>query len=173
MTIYLDLDETLIHSEFIENHYLVKNDVFEQGEYHKGYITFVRPIAWEFIDFCHELVGRENLFILTAASKDYAEDVIKGIGCFDKFNKIISSRETEDQNAVDEFPILVDDFPRNYEKLRYLGILEKPDQAIRVIPFNSKFYKFLKKDLHHEAEEEEEEQAHFTEIKKKILSFLI
>lgn len=70
--IFLDIDETLIHTCLFDpqqNHIKLQiNDGF-------SYFTVLRPCAKNLIEFSRNLVGKENVYILTTATTDYALEV--------------------------------------------------------------------------------------------------
>jgi hypothetical protein len=138
--IFFDLDETLIHTTYsIPEHEHIQFNL--SGETNQ-YYTIIRPCANELIKYSRNIVGNDNVFILTAAMKDYAliinrrvnfgfnddqifsrEDTIKnyyhlaynGLGCF--------SNET----IADSNNILIDNLPhhQNDLKMKYIGINSK------------------------------------------------
>jgi FMN phosphatase YigB (HAD superfamily) len=70
--IYWDLDETLVHTELREPNQKHIRFALEDGGI---YYTIVRPCAKRLINFARELVGKEKVFILTSATKDYACEI--------------------------------------------------------------------------------------------------
>lgn len=71
--IYFDADETLIYTMINkpdQDHvqFILDGD---STVYH----TIIRPCSHELIRFARELVGKENVHILTTATRDYAESV--------------------------------------------------------------------------------------------------
>jgi hypothetical protein len=94
--IFWDIDETLIHTTI----YDPKQDhvQFSLGDGHV-YHTMIRPCSNELIRFSRELVGKENVHILTTATRDYAEKVneLAGWG-FDP--KDIFAREDQEANRI-------------------------------------------------------------------------
>lgn len=72
--IFWDIDETLIHTEispFGEGY----NDVKFTLEDDEHYYTIIRPCSHSLIAFSRELVGAENVFILTTSTHDYANEI--------------------------------------------------------------------------------------------------
>lgn len=67
--IFWDIDETLIHSEYYDFPQKTFSILLDDGEY----FVAIRPCAQRLIEFSRELVGKENVHILTTARKDYAE----------------------------------------------------------------------------------------------------
>jgi len=68
----LDLDETLIFSDIHEPNQKHIRFALESGGI---YYTIVRPCAKKLIEYARTLVGKENVFILTSATKDYAKEI--------------------------------------------------------------------------------------------------
>lgn len=92
--IFFDLDETLIHSLYNDPNQECIKFSLEDGLYY----TIVRPSAKEVVKFAQELVGVENVYILTAATKDYAIEIVnKGDLGIDEKN--IFSREDTERNV--------------------------------------------------------------------------
>lgn len=142
--IFIDLDQTLIHSYPSYEHTALQKfgekSLYEKGEtYHDGYVTYVRPLAREFVDYCHDMVGIDNVYILTAAKGDYARDVIV------RGDLKIPAKKIHDRDSIsymskefhDGYNILVDDLPYydNYSKLRYLAITNKLEQYINIVEY--------------------------------------
>jgi len=127
--IYFDLDETLIYST--ESVAGVDN-TFPGIEMvtlildHEVYDTFIHPRAQEVIDYANAIVGRDNVFILTTATKDYALQVNEKAGFGIKKENIIARGEWEGKRIdVDpETVVLVDNLPpkHNTSKMEFLGI---------------------------------------------------
>lgn len=133
--IYWDIDETLIHSSIQDpnqNHLeilLADND---------RYYTIVRPCAQRVIDFSRELVGKENVFILTAAATDYVQAINEKAG-WGFPNEQIFAREDQEKysyhgayggtqyvDSPQAHPdnVLIDNLPpkHNESKIAFLGI---------------------------------------------------
>jgi len=69
--IFWDIDETLIHTLMSRPNQEHIQLVFDDHMYY----TIVRPVSNELIKFSRNLVGKENVHILTTATRDYAEQV--------------------------------------------------------------------------------------------------
>lgn len=70
--IFFDLDETLLHTEI--NHD-PEQECFVHtfdGEPSKTYYTIIRPCAARLVQFACDLVGKENVYVLTTSTRDYA-----------------------------------------------------------------------------------------------------
>lgn len=89
--IFFDIDETLLHTE-------VNHDPGQECFVHtfegslKTYYTIFRPSARRILDFARELVGNENVYALTTATRDYAER-LNAVGNFGWRNDQILTRE--------------------------------------------------------------------------------
>lgn len=75
--IFFDIDETLIHSEYGLNDEVNFNFVDKFGN---TYYTYVRPCSNELIEYARNLVGAENVHILTAATLNYASQINEKAG---------------------------------------------------------------------------------------------
>ena len=89
--IFLDLDQTLIHSLYVDKEETAENfkswyKCFDHIDFtlnnysEERYITFLRPSTFKLINECENLVGEENVFICTAATIEYACAINKGLG---------------------------------------------------------------------------------------------
>lgn len=123
--IFLDLDDTLAFSFYCgnektlnyykelihEDHKFVEFTCGGEG-WSEGnrYLTVIRPLTFELLNYCENLVGHENLYILTLATKDYACHINRLAG-FGISNDRIFSREDLHINAKsfkDQNNILID-----------------------------------------------------------------
>lgn len=73
-SIYFDNDETLSHSVYQEPNQKHFRFTLENGGV---YYPIIRPSAKRIIDFARNLVGFENVKILTTATKDYIREINK------------------------------------------------------------------------------------------------
>jgi hypothetical protein len=69
--IYWDIDETLIHTMMRPPEQKHISFSLEDGMYY----TIIRPCSKELIEFSREMVGAENVHILTSATYDYAMEI--------------------------------------------------------------------------------------------------
>lgn len=144
MRIFLDLDQTLISSfPSYEKTVLTVKTREQPVEFHSNYFTYVRPLANRLVDFCQEKVGNENVYILTAAVKDYADDIVTGADFNIKKAHIFArdfvySNHTLDRKFEDGNNILVDDLPYydNYTKMKKLGIFRQQEKYINIEPYH-------------------------------------
>lgn len=75
MKIFWDIDETLIHSRvYIHDKH---KHTFVVDVYDELYYTCVRPCSNDLINYSRELVGADNVYILTAAAELYAQRISK------------------------------------------------------------------------------------------------
>ena len=138
--IFFDLDETLLHT-------IVGNHPNQECYTHKdnsreSYFTIFRPDARDLISFARELVGKENVYILTAATRSYAHE-LNSAGCFDFDHDHIFAREDQDRYAhkvqlaygsdyiyaenkdiADPENVLIDNLPERYNegKCSFIGM---------------------------------------------------
>ncbi len=92
--IFFDLDETLLHT-VIDNHPNQQCYTHTSGE---PYFTIFRPDALDLIAYARELVGKENVYILTAATRAYAHE-LNDAGEFEFDHDHIFAREDLERYA--------------------------------------------------------------------------
>lgn len=132
--IFFDIDETLIHSSYhkpsFRNDYLSLK--FVEG---RDLYTLVRPCADKIIQYAKNLVGFENVYILTTATREYAEQVNDGAGWNFDVTSIFTREDLRDattQNGI-TIPhptlahpnnVIIDNLPKRYNsnKIAYIGI---------------------------------------------------
>lgn len=134
--VFWDIDSTLIFSDFAkpeQEHILFQLD---NGQH--DYFTIIRPCAKRLIEFSRQLVGEENVFILTTSTRDYARK-INELALFGFNNDQIFSREDIARQTVHQayggyatMPhehahkenVLIDDLPSRYNenKIAFIGI---------------------------------------------------
>jgi len=147
--IFWDIDETLIHtttSTFAlkkAKHisFKLKNDRYDYG-------TIIRESAQQVIDYTREVVGFDNVYILTAATAEYANKINELAGWGFHENNIIAreiiaqhalSYEYKDENycnnLANENNVLIDNlrYRDNYDKTNLIGIDE--DRYLKVFDF--------------------------------------
>ena len=140
--IWLDLDDTLIKSYYWSDKELSTIKVPNDGKnLYDEFVTFERPIAKELISFCKDVVGEENVNILTAADEIYAAVIINKLGFEIPPLRIHTSEDTnifrlsKNPTVLMEFNnILIDDlcYYDNYIKMKYLGISDKIENYIQI-----------------------------------------
>lgn len=87
--IFWDIDETLIHTVMSapnQEHVVLSLD---DGNYY----TMLRPCAKALIDFSRNLVGADNVYILTTATTDYAREVNRLAGWGFEHDHIIARED--------------------------------------------------------------------------------
>ena len=143
--IFWDIDETLIHTAMYEPNQEHKMFMLPDGV--GKYYTIFRPCACDLIEFSRALVGKENVFILTSATRDYAH-IINQLGNFGFDEKNIFTREDLRDNLIetawggyatianeaiaDRDNVIIDNLhPRHNEtKVSYIGI--KHDRYLKI-----------------------------------------
>lgn len=136
--IFFDLDETLIYTSFAppeQKH--MQFTLTSTGPAY--YYTIFRPCAKPLIEFARELVGNENVMVLTTSTEDYA-NTINTLGEFGFSPDQIFPREMLEKFAypgaygatcyyskkdiADENNVLIDNLPptHNKSKMTFLGI---------------------------------------------------
>jgi len=84
-SLFLDLDETLIHADF--GHFFKKHDCYLDFLYEDQPITIpliLRPGLIDFLEFCYQ---HFNIYIFTASRKEYADCILDYIDRDKKFFK--------------------------------------------------------------------------------------
>ena len=136
MKIFQDLDECILHSEMRippQQHlqFTLPNDF-------STYYTTIRPCAKALFDFYRETVGAENVYILTTATRDYAEK-LNLLGEFGLDSDHIFARQDIKNHCfsgayggsgvcqhalADKDNVLIDNLPFKYnpDKTRMMGI---------------------------------------------------
>ena len=89
--IFQDLDECILHTVFSTHSHETYVE-FTLPNDHNVYKTFIRPCANDLFKYYNSIVGKENVYILTAATRDYAETLNK-LGQFGLDTDHIFARE--------------------------------------------------------------------------------
>jgi hypothetical protein len=114
---------------------------FILGEDMHTYRTLIRPCAKALFEYYNSVVGKENVYILTTATRDYAE-TLNRLGEFGLDNDHIYTREDIQQYSIshgyggegtlpmpiaDKDNVLIDNLPPryNYNKMDMMGIVTK------------------------------------------------
>jgi hypothetical protein len=137
--IFWDIDETLIHTT---NRALGSANAvaFKLKNNKYTYNTIIRSCSKELIDYTREVVGFDNVYILTAATSDYANKVNELAGWAFHPDHIIA-REDVSQHYIStayggdtvspnklahKYNVLIDNLPyrENYDKINLIGISE-------------------------------------------------
>ena len=138
--IFQDLDECILHT--VINRDPDQNHIeFILSEGMHTYHTIIRPCAKELFAYYNDLIGKENVYILTAATREYAE-ALNRLGEFGLDNDHIFAREDIQQYSVafgyggegssptpiaDKDNVLIDNLPPRYNcnKIDMMGIVTK------------------------------------------------
>jgi hypothetical protein len=140
--IFQDLDECILHVQ-VNKQPNQEHHEFTLHEDPNTYYAMFRPCAKELFAYYNELVGKENVYILTAATFEYAEAVNR-LGEFGLDSNHIFAREhtqiqalREIQEAIDngntsivaheladKNNVLIDNLPWKYNttKMNFMGI---------------------------------------------------
>lgn len=121
--LFWDLDETMVHSMYANNEEHADQLLELYSEHWKGvkfkirhdgwYVSFLRDSTKKLLEFSRELLGEENVYILTAGSQDYVlwVNMYVGLG-FDPNTNIFSREDFARQevcpNFKDTFNVLID-----------------------------------------------------------------
>lgn len=159
--IYFDNDNCLVHCD----HHQFLNDFDYSFALEDGvYGLKINPCAWNLLNFSRNLVGDENVFMLTSSSNDYANTIDKLAQFKFGYDKIFSREKIDNviwnMNFCPDYKgeyvnpnnVLIDNlYPReNKEKMRFAGIsfdryLKVDDYyGHRIEDFEEKVIEFLK-----------------------------
>ncbi len=140
--IFQDLDECILHTLVNKMpHDGEKYVEFILGDDMHTYRTLIRPSAKRLFEYYNSAVGKENVYILTTATRDYAESLNR-LGEFGLDNDHIYTREDIQQYSIsygyggegtlpmpiaDKDNVLIDNLPprHNYNKMDMMGIVTK------------------------------------------------
>ena len=140
--IFQDLDECILHTIVNKMPYEGEKYVeFMLSEDMHTYRTLIRPCAKELFEYYNSIVGKENVYILTSATRDYAE-TLNRLGEFGLDNDHIYTREDIQQYSIshgyggegtlpmpiaDKDNVLIDNLPPRYNcnKMDMMGIVTK------------------------------------------------
>lgn len=181
--IFLDLDDTLVHSYWVRDteqrtkHLERIKDRYESVDILLGldehYCTAIRPIAFQLINYCESLVGHDNVYMLTLGINEYAHQVNKEAGLGFKLSNIYS-REDLPYNVPkfkNQSNILIDNedyfyhIQGQYNKVKFLHGLPS-ENYIQINEFNSMYDFPLDWPI-------VDETDYFEDLKKQILNTLI
>ena len=142
--IFQDIDECILHT-VINTHPHETYVEFTLPGYDDGtlhtYRTIIRPCAKELFEYYNSVVGKENVYILTSATRDYAE-TLNRLGEFGLDNDHIFSREDISKHShssawswsgeshqmahplADKDNVLIDNLPQRYNtsKIDFMNI---------------------------------------------------
>jgi hypothetical protein len=144
--IYFDNDQTLSHTEYFPCSYFEHDFTFNLGN--DTYVTKVNPHTIPLLNFARNLVGEENVFMLTAATKPFAAEIdrLGGFGfgkekILDRFDINRFLKTPKYQRPKDHLctrSVLIDNlFPRDSEeKIMFLGMTQDyQDRYCQVFDF--------------------------------------
>lgn len=158
VNLFLDLDETLVHTLVASTEKQADKYLDEHSEHFVSkkfkirhdacwYVTFKRNITDNLIKFCKELVGEKNVYILSHGSLDYVlwVNVYLDLG-IDPNTQIygredIGRHHTANPKFKGQFNILIDNESYDWHgcvgesKLSYLDEIPK-SQFIQIEPFS-------------------------------------
>lgn len=146
--VFWDIDETLIATTTWHDPFL-KQQMFTLTDDPTSYYTVIRPVSNRLIEFSRDLVGKENVFILTTATKDYTEEINRIAKWEFDNSQIISRGMIKNQQSDNAFwsscsvnpetiksknNVIIDNLPSydNYEKMRLIGIERHKDRYLHI-----------------------------------------
>lgn len=134
--IFWDNDQCLSHSMYEDPNQENVIISYDCGEF---YYAIIRPSAIKVLEFSRNLVGNDNVYMLTSAIREHAEKINEK-GGFGFTHDYILTREDMDKNQfygaygaihsysnpniADENNVLIDNLPSHYntQKMQYIGI---------------------------------------------------
>lgn len=144
MIVFVDLDETLIHTIVLESNDIVAiqslaNDGYFVQFFTKPHLTRIRPFAHEFL---RELVKQHSVYLFTNGNDFYANAILEHFNLKQYFKKIYAKQSShlivEDFGTDFDFK-LVDDAIYGSETYRIKSEIMKQDIGDRLIsikPYN-------------------------------------
>jgi len=160
--IFWDIDETLIHTLFREK-ITQPHITFKLQNDKTTYNTIVRDCAQSVIDFSRGIVGADNVYILTAATHDYALKINNLTGWGFGEHQIIAREEIANHKISTAYGgsavmastlahrdnILIDNLPWRYntDKMSLIGI--KQDRYVKIDDYYGVEYEggYFEKDV--------------------------
>ena len=138
--IFQDLDECILHTT-VNNDPGQTHVEFMLPEDVHTYRTIIRPCAKQLFAYYNDLIGKENVYILTTATREYAE-ALNRLGEFGLDYAHIFTREDIQQYKIsfgyggegvmkmpiaDKDNVLIDNLPPRYncDKMDMMGIVTK------------------------------------------------
>lgn len=143
--IFFDLDECILHT--LLNNPNQEHIQFTLPNDENTYYTIIRPCAQKLIDYARELVGKDNVYILTTSTTDYANTINEKAGWGFERDHIIAREEIqrhliptayggsayiEKEGIAHKDNVLIDNLPyrQNMGKVTLIGINE--DRYLKV-----------------------------------------
>ena len=138
--IFQDIDECILHT-VINTHPHETYVEFVIGEDMHTYRTIIRPCAKELFEYYNSVVGKENVYILTSATREYAE-ALNRLGEFGLDTDHIFAREDMSRYShksawsgeshlvahplADKDNVLIDNLPWRYNtsKIDFMNIVK-------------------------------------------------
>lgn len=142
--IFFDLDESIAFMDFSDPEQDNYPFTINNGE---TYYAIPRPKAKDVIDFARALVGIDNVYILTAATKEYACNANRVLGFGFQEDHIFSREDISKHRAqigygygmlphelTNKNNVLIDNLPprENRDKIDFLGMHNWQDTYIQV-----------------------------------------
>lgn len=143
--IMIDLDECMLHMLLRDPNQ--EHIQFQLPDDLNTYYTIIRPCAQRLIDFARELVGKDNVYILTTSTTDYANTINEKAGWGFEKDRILAREEIkrhliptayggsayiEKKEVAHKDNVLIDNLPyrENMGKATLIGILQ--DRYLKV-----------------------------------------
>ena len=132
--LFWDIDETLIHTSL---------SAFEEGSKFKEftlpdsaikYYTIIRPCSKSLIEYSRDLVGKNNVYILTTSTHDYANEINRLAGWGFESDHILTREDINEHRyataygsstsvpheLADKNNVLIDNLPPRYNEYNLL-----------------------------------------------------
>lgn len=164
--LHLDFDETLISSLYVNNEEHADQLIETYGQHWAGwkyslcdgagwnysvswYVTFIRSWTREFLEWCYETYGRDNVHFLTMGTADYIfkmiqvleldidiknvhtrEDIHYPRHNFDSFNNVLVDNENYQYHS----------FGNGLNKVNFLSVIP-PQKLVEIDDFDVRYFK--------------------------------
>jgi hypothetical protein len=144
--IFWDIDETLIHTSVAPFEEGVKYKHFVLPDDPINYYTIIRPCSKSLIEFSRELVGKENVYILTTSTHDYANEINRLAGWEFDTNNILTREVINEyryataygastslpHKLADKNNVLIDNLPPRYNENKMILIGINSDRYLQI-----------------------------------------
>ncbi len=153
--LFWDLDETMVHTLVADNEDHADKLIDMYGEHWKGtkikirhdgwYVSFLRNSTQKLLEFSRELLGKDNVYMLSVGTLDYIAwaNVLIGLG-FDPNTNLFGREDIQRVETCpkfkDTFNVLIDNENYHYHscgsrgKVQFLGNIPE-EQLIQVKEF--------------------------------------
>lgn len=144
--IFWDIDETLIHTSIRPFEKGTKYEHFVLPDDSTDYYTIIRSCSHKLIEYSRNLVGKDNVFILTSSTHDYANEVNRLAGWGFETDRIITREDIDNHRYATAYGssttvphklantnnVLIDNLPPRYNEAKMILIGIKVDNYLQI-----------------------------------------